>query len=91
MDKPTSILAPFDAPTQFRLKLMDAGCEAIVISEGEEEKRALLAGEEYSPDQQTIAFLEFCKCFGILMNRAIDCGWVEGIQMGEVENDDGNS
>lgn len=84
MDKHTSILAPFDEPTQFRLKLMDSGCEQIVKQEEEAKNKALFAGEEYLPDQQTVAFLEFCKCFGILMNRAIDAGWIDGIQLGEI-------
>ena len=86
MADPTNILnvmAPFDDATQFRLKLMDAGCEQIVAEEQQVKDAASLAGEEYAPDHQTVAFLEFAKCFGILMNRAIECGWVEGIHRGE--------
>jgi len=77
------ILAPFDEHTQMRLKLMDAGCEAIVL--GEEAEQAA-DPESYAPDAPTVAFLEFAKCFGILMNRAIDAGWVNGVLKGEDSN-----
>ena len=84
-EDPTNvILAPFDEATQFRLKLMDAGCEQIVTQEEEVKKQAELSGVKYEVSMETAALLEFSKCFGILMNRAIDCGWIDDIHKGEV-------
>jgi len=76
---PTSILLPFDEETQKRLLLMDAGCQVLVEQENTEEARCLLSNEPYEPDMETAGFKEFIACYGILMNRAIEAGWIKGV------------
>ena len=79
-DVPTSLLTPFDSETQVLLQEVDGACAAQKAVLMEKIKQASLAGEtQYKMDLETMVWTKIIKAYGILMNRAIDSGWVEGV------------
>lgn len=75
-----SILAPFNATDQKFLNEVDSACRAVMAGMEEEVNAASLSGKkELQLDVETIAWLKFIRGYGILFNRAVDAGWVEGI------------
>lgn len=80
MDKPTNLLLPFDPETQELLHQVDKACsvqlEAIIK---DMEKASLAGATEYKPDIETLVWSRVAKAYGILMNRAIESGWVQGV------------
>ncbi len=75
----SKILAPFDAETQELLFKVDAACASQVEGVREELKKASLSNGEYQVPLETLVWMEIIKAYGVLMNRAIDAGWVKGI------------
>jgi hypothetical protein len=73
------ILAPFDDETQALLHKVDSACASQVENVKEELNKASLSNGEYQVDLETLVWMEIIKAYGVLMNRAIDAGWVKGI------------
>ena len=74
------LTSQFDDKTQALLTRVDRACSQQFESIQAEIDAASLAGDkEFKLDLESIVWLEIAKAYGILMNRAIDSGWVEGI------------
>ena len=70
----------FDDKTQALLTRVDRACSQQFINIQAEIDAASLAGDkEFKLDLESIVWMEIAKAYGILMNRAIDAGWVDGI------------
>ena len=76
----TSIIAEFDEETQVLLTSVDKACAAQMKEILHEVEMASLAGDtEYKMDLETMVWTKVIRAYGILMNRAIDAGWVTGV------------
>ena len=82
-----SILAPFDDDTQELLRQVDGACMAQSEHVKSEMSKASLAGGEYKVDLETLTWIKIIKAYGILMNRAIEAGWVRGVILEENDNE----
>ena len=78
---PTNLLTPFDEETQLLLLQVDNACAQVLAGFKEEANKASLANKELEVDIEAIVWSRIIKAYGVLMNRAIECGWVEGIQV----------
>ena len=82
-EQPTSIIAEFDEETQELLKSVDKACSAQMGEIMADMERASLAGDtEYKMDLETLVWTKVIRAYGILINRAIDAGWVTGVVTG---------
>ena len=74
-----TVLAPFDEETEKLLLEFDQACrmQSEVLLKAME--RSSLAGEEYVMTIETMVWWKAIKAYGILMNRAINAGWVRGV------------
>ena len=45
----------------------------------EDMSKSSLKGEDYKMDIETMVWFKVIKAYGILMNAAIDAGWVRGV------------
>lgn len=82
-DKEQELLAPFDDKTQELLIELDTACGIQMDNIKKDVKKAELYGNEFELDLETMVWMKFIKGYGILMNRAIDAGWVKGIHRGD--------
>ena len=74
------ILAPFNDVDAKFLTEVDRACRAVMAAMEEEANKTALSGEQNMKlDMETIAWLKFIRGFGLLYNRAVDCGWLQGI------------
>jgi hypothetical protein len=73
------ILAPFDDETQKLLNEVDSACRMQSELLLEEMSKASLAAEEYKMPIESMVWWKVIQAYGVLMNRAIDAGWVDGI------------
>lgn len=76
-----NMIAPFDEETQNDLKEMDVACAIQIKQLREKAAQASLAGVPYEIDVETMVWMKVIKSFGILYNRAIDAGWIDGVHM----------
>jgi hypothetical protein len=77
----TKLLAPFDEETQEFLKLVDSACTRGIDMLGAEMRRCKLKEEEFEVTHEVLATINMIRGFGILYNRCIDAGWVDGVHM----------
>ena len=75
----TDILAPFDDETQEFLRLVDKACDTAIEDMKDEKRRCELTGEEFQMNYEIAAQLNMIRAFGIMYNRCVDAGWVEGV------------
>lgn len=74
------LTSKFDDNTQDLLLRVDRACSQQFENIQAEIDAASLAGDkEFKLDLESIVWMEIAKAYGILMNRAIDEGWVEGV------------
>jgi len=83
VEKPTSVLAPFDDGTQEFLRFVDQACFHQMRTLEREKNTKLLAGEDIEMDLETMGWLNMIRAYGILYNRAIDAGWIKGVHLDE--------
>ncbi len=79
VDKATSILKPFDDESQILLNEVDYACSVQMESLRKEAQAKSLANETLEIDVEVMAWLKIIKAYGILYNRAVDAGWIEGV------------
>jgi hypothetical protein len=82
MEDLTSLLAPFSDEDQAVLLEVDNACSIQAQHVKAEMDKASLSGGEYKVDLETLTWMKITKAYGILMNRAIEAGWVEGVMTG---------
>ena len=78
-----AVYGPFDDETQAKLHEWDNLCRGQHIILEDAMKKASLAGEDYKMTIDDMIWFKGITAFGILMNRAIDAGWVTGIMTEE--------
>jgi hypothetical protein len=81
MAQSTSILAEFDDDTQEFLKFVDSACTRGIDMIGAEMRRCKLKDEEFEITPEVMATINMIRGFGILYNRCIDAGWIDGVHM----------
>jgi hypothetical protein len=79
MDPSTKpLLAPFDEATQELLLEIDQAMKAQAEHIKGEANWASLNNKPYKPDMETLVWLKVMKGYGVLMNRALEAGWIKG-------------
>ena len=81
------LTSKFDDKTQALVQRVDRACSQQFENIQAEIDAASLAGDkEFRLDLESIVWMEIAKAYGILMNRAIDEGWVEGVILDKVKH-----
>lgn len=76
--KQRAMLAPFDNDTQLLLLEVDRAMKEQAEQVKGEANWASLNNKEYEPDVETLVWLKIMQAYGVLMNRALEAGWVQG-------------
>ncbi len=76
-----TMLLPFSEEEQGVLKEVDIACKVHAKKLGQDMQRAAMRNKDWEPDTEGLVTMSFLSAYGILMNRAIDAGWVTGIHL----------
>lgn len=83
----SAVLGPFDQRHQDLMKNVDKVCRKEAAKITEKARQASLAGEELQLDEETAGWAAIITAYGLLYNRAVECGWIEDVFL-EKHNDE---
>ena len=74
------LTSKFEDDIQALLMRVDRACgQQFELIQAEIDAASLAGDEEFKLDLESIVWMEIAKAYGILYNRAVDEGWVDGI------------